>query len=310
MSVTDDLAQAGEWEEPVYKMLTRNDSGQRAGHQAGFLVPKDIAHIFPASEVRFTAILRIGDGIFGVARPRFQTQTWGGTRPGERRITDLGAWDRETAAGDVVLIERSVTTDLLYRITLLRQGSAEHDLFRPIFRERWGRLSSTVPKVSYDEIRNAEQEIVQSAILPFNAIEQRSGVRFTRRLARARAFARIVLGNYRDCAMCGGALALDDRIAELEAAHIIPVAAGGTDDPRNGIGLCRAHHWAFDRGFLSVSPDRAVLVADAAVSTRLFPLLALRDRVILEPADPRIAPHPDALAWHRNEVFGRLRTVT
>ncbi len=307
--MTDVLVQDSEWEEPVYKVLTRNDSGQRTGHQAGFVVPKDIAHIFPASEVRFTAILRIGDTILGVARPRFQTQTWGGTRPGERRITDLGTWDRETAAGDVVVIERSVTKDLHYRITLVRQGSGGDALLRQLFPARWGSLTSTGQKITYEEIQQAEEELKKSTQLPFQAFAQRKGIKITERHARARAFSRIVLANYRDCAVCGGGLAIDDRIAELEAAHIVPVSASGTDDPRNGIGLCRAHHWAFDRGFLSVGPDRTVLVAEAASSTRLHPLLALRDRPILEPANPLMAPHQDALAWHRSEVFGRLGTV-
>lgn len=39
----------------------------------------------------------------------------------------------------------------------------------------------------------------------------------------------------------------------LDAAHIIPVEENGTDDPRNGIVLCKNHHAAFDEGLFEIS---------------------------------------------------------
>lgn len=41
----------------------------------------------------------------------------------------------------------------------------------------------------------------------------------------------------------------------LDAAHIVPVDEDGTDDPRNGLVLCKNHHAAFDRNLFKINPD-------------------------------------------------------
>ena len=43
------------------------------------------------------------------------------------------------------------------------------------------------------------------------------------------------------CMVCG-----DKRLAVLDAAHIVAVADGGSDDSSNGLVLCATHHRAFD----------------------------------------------------------------
>ena len=49
-----------------------------------------------------------------------------------------------------------------------------------------------------------------------------------------------------ECEMC------EVRLKELlEAVHICPHAEGGTDDPRNGLVMCRNHHRGFDLGFFA-----------------------------------------------------------
>jgi hypothetical protein len=51
------------------------------------------------------------------------------------------------------------------------------------------------------------------------------------------------------CAVCDVALK-----ELLEAAHLCPFSEGGTDDPRNGLVLCRNHHRALDAGLLWFDP--------------------------------------------------------
>lgn len=52
------------------------------------------------------------------------------------------------------------------------------------------------------------------------------------------------------CAVCG---IKESKI--LRAAHIVPVAKGGTDEISNGICLCTNHEIAFDNGLLKIRPD-------------------------------------------------------
>ena len=46
--------------------------------------------------------------------------------------------------------------------------------------------------------------------------------------------------------------------AEVQAAHIRPVADNGPDSLRNGVALSSTFHWMFDRGLISVGDDYAV----------------------------------------------------
>ena len=45
-------------------------------------------------------------------------------------------------------------------------------------------------------------------------------------------------------------------------------------------------------------------IANASVAN--FPAIALQRRKVLLPDDPYYRPHPDALAWHKQEVFDRF----
>ena len=46
----------------------------------------------------------------------------------------------------------------------------------------------------------------------------------------------------------------------LRAAHIVPVAEGGSDEVQNGICLCTNHEIAYDNGLLKIKPDGMIEV--------------------------------------------------
>jgi putative restriction endonuclease len=43
-------------------------------------------------------------------------------------------------------------------------------------------------------------------------------------------------------------------IEMLDGAHVVPVADGGSDDPRNGLLLSASHHRAYDKHLWSINP--------------------------------------------------------
>lgn len=57
------------------------------------------------------------------------------------------------------------------------------------------------------------------------------------------------------CAVCGF-----NVLEGLEAAHLVPKQARGTDDPRNGLVLCVLHHRLFDAGLFKIDPDTMAVV--------------------------------------------------
>jgi HNH endonuclease len=128
------------------------------------------------------------------------------------------------------------------------------------------------------------------------------------RQKRDAAFRNIVLANYgHTCAVTGQRFHSPHHV-EADGAHIIGKDARGTDDPRNGIALSRSAHWAFDRGIFRISDQFEVVVnpkiADA--STDKFPVIEMDRQKIKLPKDEYYWPHPEALVWHKEEVFDRF----
>jgi putative restriction endonuclease len=128
------------------------------------------------------------------------------------------------------------------------------------------------------------------------------------RQKRDAAFRNIVLANYGyTCAVTGQRFHSPHHI-EADGAHIIGKDVRGTDDPRNGVALSRSAHWAFDRGIFRISDQYEVVVnprvADA--STDKFPVIEMDRQKVKLAKDEYYWPHPEALAWHKEEVFDRF----
>jgi len=122
---------------------------------------------------------------------------------------------------------------------------------------------------------------------------------------RNRAFRNIILREYDfTCAVCEMKFRLNN-LYETTAAHIVPKQLNGTDDPRNGLSLCRTHHWAFDVGLFSISDDYELLLSSSIgrAETKNFNLLHLKNKLIVLPLSLGFFPHQDALLWHRDKVL-------
>lgn len=122
---------------------------------------------------------------------------------------------------------------------------------------------------------------------------------------RVEGFRRVILQEYTyTCAVCGTKFQLDDLI-EATAAHIVPKHKYGTDDPRNGLSLCRTHHWAFDNGIFAVSDEYTILLSQEVcqAETSNFSLVNMSGHPILLPVHETVKPHPNALQWHRENVW-------
>lgn len=120
---------------------------------------------------------------------------------------------------------------------------------------------------------------------------------------RDAAFARHVKTAYDDtCAVTGIKLINGGGHAEVQAAHIRPVAADGPDSIRNGLALSGTVHWMFDRGLISVDDDYTILLARKQIPDTVGRLFNTDGHLLLPPS-PEFRPHPQFLRYHRNEVF-------
>lgn len=75
------------------------------------------------------------------------------------------------------------------------------------------------------------------------------------------------------CAICG---INEPRI--LRAAHIIPVAMGGSDDIQNGICLCTNHEVAFDKGLIKIRPDGMIELRSSKLGVTFDKILYPKNR--------------------------------
>ena len=120
---------------------------------------------------------------------------------------------------------------------------------------------------------------------------------------RDAAFAVSVKNAYANtCAMTGLKIINGGGRAEVQAAHIRPVAGGGSDSVRNGLALSGTIHWMFDRGLVSVDDDFSILVATSRLPSAVTRLLR-EDGKLAVPVRPEICPHPAHLRYHRNKIF-------
>ena len=73
----------------------------------------------------------------------------------------------------------------------------------------------------------------------------------------------------------------------------------------NSLTLCRAHHWAFDAGLFSLTPNYEVLVSPLVehAESRKFEIASLAGKSIHPPRRDDIKPHLQAIEWHRSNVF-------
>lgn len=64
------------------------------------------------------------------------------------------------------------------------------------------------------------------------------------------------------CVVCQLQVLTLDGESITEAAHIIPHTTSKNDDVRNGLSLCKLHHWVFDKYLISIDEAYRVIVSD------------------------------------------------
>lgn len=117
------------------------------------------------------------------------------------------------------------------------------------------------------------------------------------------------------CVMCGSRFPPTElnKNPGVDAAHILPWASFDLDEPRNGLALCKIHHWAFDEHLLTITYQDGnyyVELAEEATQTLYLPFFSvdvLREVVGRIPADRLPVnvsdrPHPTILARLNGET--------
>lgn len=142
---------------------------------------------------------------------------------------------------------------------------------------------------SRDEIKAKEKEVdLKSGAHLFNSVSFRDF---------------IIFGYENKCAITGKSIVWQ-TLSNIEAAHIKPKAHGGPFLPSNGIALCRDMHWAFDKGFITISNDYKVVVHDEIPKSLLSDY---NNQSIALPDNPFFKPEIRYLEHHQKHIFGLFK---
>jgi len=153
---------------------------------------------------------------------------------------------------------------------------------------------------SNEEVEQEKSELEQAVESEPELTEDETQYVETRRRARDRAFTELVRDAYENtCAVCGSQRESPDGNSEVEAAHIYPLSEGGRNNVRNGVALCRLHHWAFDVGWLSFTDDHEIMVAQSPDKNGYHEFKHLEGQSLHLPNNEEAHPHPMFLEQHR-----------
>ena len=156
------------------------------------------------------------------------------------------------------------------------------------------------------EIAECTQELLKETEFPFEVVKRQAKTSVRKSQVRNSSFSRIIKRLYGfTCAVCKLRIVTAEGNSATEAAHIISYSEFSIDNVRNGIALCPFHHWAFDRGLISLSDAYRVIVSRNLSKQRKteWLLTDLRRKKILLPDRMQDRPAREAMEWHRKNEF-------
>ena len=159
---------------------------------------------------------------------------------------------------------------------------------------------------AHDDAPQGDETIRALIRAPREEQERRIVQMLVNRLLRDAAFRTSVVDAYRQtCAVTGLRIVNGGGRAEVQAAHIWPVADGGPDIVQNGIALSATCHWLFDRHLISLRDDYGLLVSHNRVPSELRNLFNKQIDKIHLPSDERLWPRLDFICRHREKFAGQ-----
>jgi putative restriction endonuclease len=122
---------------------------------------------------------------------------------------------------------------------------------------------------------------------------------------RSRKFVEEVLDAYeRKCAICNQSIRLGDTLVGIDACHLKPIQHFGDDNISNGIALCKIHHWAIDRGAISISNEMVLMVSKKLNGNKLFEYFtSFENQSVFIPRHKALGLNKKNIVYHNNYIF-------
>ena len=160
----------------------------------------------------------------------------------------------------------------------------------------WQLLNAYWPEAYHEDIlRDIGIEGLMHQHVQIESLKQRRG----------RLFVEEVLDSYeRQCAICSQSIRLGDALIGIDACHVKPIQHFGDDHITNGIALCKIHHWALDRGAISISENRELLISPKLNGNKINEYFhEFRNKSIFTPRNNINHLNETNVEYHREYVF-------
>lgn len=173
----------------------------------------------------------------------------------------------------------------------------------------WRRVQGSIHRISEDDyntivLRATKEYARQEAKLEKQSAddpplkEPQHLSQFLRKI-RSSSFRTTVRKDYGySCAVCKKRRYTRHDNPEVESAHIYPLERDGSNSYRNGIALCKLHHWAFEHGLFSLADDYTIIVEKRIKGNHDYEEInCFENKKIQLPK--QYPPHPKFLREHR-----------
>ncbi len=155
----------------------------------------------------------------------------------------------------------------------------------------------------YDEVLQYQSELLVMAANDFivDHTNKEIKMRQTNTAVRDDAFSRIVRKTYNyTCAVCKIRIVTPNERTIVDGAHILQRSEFNNDDPRNGLALCKSHHWMYDEYMISINPDYKLKLSPwlKNAQNHIGEFWEFNDSNILLPNNKSFNPASEALEIH------------
>ena len=172
------------------------------------------------------------------------------------------------------------------------------EAFQEIVGLGWQAIEVELPRVDIPEV--LERGVAEPAAEFEFDFERKVIAELKNRTIRDIRFRGSVLLAYdKRCAVTGWQFINGGGRAEVEGAHIKPVAHKGPDTIDNGLALSGTVHWMFDRGLISIAANDEILISRKVNNPDEVKRIINPSGRLLRPKRPEHQPHPAFLEWHR-----------
>lgn len=186
---------------------------------------------------------------------------------------------------------------------LVQQTESRVELVATLI-QHWfpGRLGGVKELSKVDTFEEIQQRLFEQGGAIYSAEEVKDE---EQTFVRNGAFRRLVvkLYDYR-CALCKLKIISLENQNIVDGAHIKPFAEFRDDHFDNGLALCKNHHWAFDRGWFSISSNYRILIAHHLFTEEppeeSRSMHDFHGELIYLPDEQKYHPRVEALQWHQN----------